>query len=322
MAKKQSGRSGLVIAGLGFGVAAGIAAGTLVIAPNLPGGVGSGAGMSATELEAAQQERDINAAQAESADSVVAHLADSTVRGVLEGTPVMVMSTADADSAVVDEVARLAVVAGARDAGRIKLENKFFSQDGADSLKNIIANTLPAGATLSETNRDPGNHAGEALGAALLLHPQNGTPQASEEERAALLQVLRNEGFISYADGTILPAQIVILVTGDSDGSDDAQFPALQLSQFARALDYKGNGAVVAGEIRTASDTGVIGLLRSQPESAEAVSTVDSVNRSWGQIATLLAAREQLDGGSGAYGAAASAEAALPPVPASRPSAN
>lgn len=156
MAKKQSGRSGLVIAGLGFGVAAGIAAGTLVIAPNLPGGVGGGAGMSATELEAAQQERDINAAQAESADSVVAHLADSTVRGVLEGTPVMVMSTADADSAVVDEVARLAVVAGARDAGRIKLENKFFSQDGADSLKNIIANTLPAGATLSETNRDPG----------------------------------------------------------------------------------------------------------------------------------------------------------------------
>lgn len=315
MAKKTGGRGGLVLAGLGFGVAAGVAAGTLILAPNLPGGPVGTAGSTAAELESTRQERDINAAQAESADSVVAHLADSTVRGILSGTPVLVMSTADADPAVVDEISRLALVAGARSAGTIALEDKFFNQQGADSLKNIVANTLPAGAQLSETNRDPGTHAGEALGAALMLNPEDGTPQASEEERAALLQALRNEGFISYEDGTILPAQLLIVVTGDSDGSGEAQFPASQLSQFARAVDSKGNGTVVSGQIRTASDTGAIGLLRSNPEAAQAVSTVDSADRSWGQIATLLAAREQLEGKSGAYGAAASAEAALPALP-------
>ena len=55
--------------------------------------------------------------------------------------------------------------AGAIDAGTITLEDSFFSQDGADQLKSIVANTLPAGAQLSETQLDPGTHAGEALGA-------------------------------------------------------------------------------------------------------------------------------------------------------------
>ena len=69
---------------------------------------------------------------------------------------------------------------------------------------------------------------------------------------------------------------------------------------------------VLAGRIHTAADTGVIGRLRANPDAAENVSTIDSVNRTWGKMATVLSVREELAGRSGAFGSAASADAASP----------
>ena len=102
------------------------------------------------------------------------------------------------------------------------------------------------------------------------------------------------------------------MITGDSDGSGDGAFAAETQSLFARALDAQGSGVVVAGRIHTAADTGVIGRLRANPDAAENVSTIDSVNRTWGKMATVLSVREELAGRSGAFGSAASADAASP----------
>ena len=52
-----------------------------------------------------------------------------------------------------------------------------------------------------------------------------------------------------------------------------------------------------------------MGLVRAEETG---VSTVDSVDRAVGRMATVLAVREQLEGESGAYGSAESAEAASP----------
>lgn len=226
--------------------------------------------------------------------------------------PVLLMHTADAEQTDIDDISWLLQRAGAINAGRIQLEDQFFNQDNADQLKSVVTNTLPAGAQLSETQLDPGTHAGEALGAGLMLNPESGEPQASTAERALLLGALRDTGYISYADGTILPGQVVVLVTGDSDGTGESSYTAESQSLFARALDSRGSGVVVAGRIHTAADTGVIGRLRANPDAVANVSTVDSVGRTWGKMATVLSVRDELAGQSGAYGAAASAEAASP----------
>ncbi|AGF72387.1 copper transporter [Corynebacterium halotolerans] len=311
MAKNSSGRAGWLVAGLGFGVAAGVALGTLVISPNMPDGGAGEPAVTQADVDAAREDAEIAEAQAASADSVIAELADSAVEGTLVDRPVMVMHTAGAAPEDVDAVASLLDAAGAVNAGRISLSESFFTQEGADQLKAVVANTLPAGAQLSTENLDPGTHAGEALGSALLLDPESGQEQATSDERGLLLRTLRDGGFLSYEDGTILPAQVIVFVTGTLDGGGDA-FAARNMASFARALDSRGNGTVLAGRIRTAADTGPIGLIRADEQASGEVSTVDSVGRAWGRMATVLAVREQLNGEAGAYGSAASAEAATP----------
>ncbi|MCZ9308719.1 copper transporter [Corynebacterium uberis] len=312
MPGKTGGRTGLVVAGLAFGIAAGVAFGTLGLAPNLSSGAGPGAGSIAQERDAAVKDAQINDAQARSADAVVGELARPAVADVLKDHSVLIMRTADAQDEDVAAVRALLRQSGATFAGGIKLESRFLSQDGADALKTVVTNTLPAGAQLSETNLDPGTHAGEALGSALLVSPREGTPQATEAERATVLTALRDGGFISYDEGTISPAQAVLIVTGDSDGSGDAAFSAKTLAAMSTALDSRGRSVVLAGRIHTAADTGAVGQLRAAHPGGAKVSTVDSVDRQWGRVATVLAVRERIDGATGAYGAAASAEAASP----------
>lgn len=299
---RGSGRTGWLIGGLGFGVAAGVLLGTLVIAPNMP----EGSGASPQELEAANVRADIAEAQAASSDSVVGELAASAVEGALADRPVLVIRTADAVGEDVAGVEKLLADAAAIDAGTLTLGEEFFSSAGADQLKAIVATTLPAGAQLSEDRLDPGLHAGEALGSALMLNPETGEEQATSEERALLLRALRDAGYLDYEDGTILPAQVIVVVTGDSD----AGLAARNLADFVGALDSRGNGVVLAGRIRSASDTGAVGLVRANPGNG--VSTVDSVDRAVGQMAAVLSVREQLAGETGSYGSAESAEAATP----------
>ncbi|MEJ5996646.1 copper transporter [Corynebacterium sp. H130] len=312
MAKRKR-PTGIAVAGLAFGVAIGTAFGTYVLSPNLPGGANEESQQAVQELASAKSEAAINGAQAKAADSYIAATANETVADVLKDRPVLIFRTADADEADVKAVTELRNKSGAKDAGTITLTEKFFSADGADPLKSIVANTLPAGAQLSTTQLDPGTHGGEALGAALLLNKDNGEPLAKTEDRALLLKALRDGGFINYPDGTILPAQIILIVTGDSDGVGEKNFAAVHQATFAKALDKKANGVVVAGRVKTASDNGVIGQLRK--DSASGVSTVDSVDRAFGQIATILAAREQLDNKQGAYGTADGVDAVSPAKP-------
>lgn len=309
MARGQ-GRAGWLIGGLGFGVAAGVLLGTLVIAPNMPEGSNPGSGAARQELADANTRADIAEAQAASADSVVGELAGPAVAGTLADRPVLLVRTADALEEDVAGVRVLLAEAAAVSAGTITLGEQFLAADGADQLKSIVANTLPAGAQLSEDRLDPGLHAGEALGAALLLNPETGEEQATSEERGLLLRSLREAGFLDYEDGTILPAQVIVVVTGDSDGGGESGLAARNLADFVAALDSRGNGAVLAGRIRTAADTGAVGLLRAEPGNG--VSTIDSVDRAVGRMATVLAVREQLAGEAGSYGSAGSAEAASP----------
>lgn len=315
MAKKTSGRGGFLVAGLGFGVAVGVLAGALVIAPATHSG-GEALTGSRAELEQAQREAEISEAQAKTADAVVAELGRASIEGVLADRPVLLVRTADARDEDADAVSDLLRKAKATDAGRITLTGKFTAQDGADELKTIVTNTLPAGAQLSEDHLDPGTHFGEALGSALMLARDSGKSQASEEERATLLETLAQAGFVQYEKETIRPAQVMVVVSGGSEGAGEEGFSAQVVSNFVQAVQTRGNGVVLAGLVGSAADTGAIGLTRQAvPAGERGVSTVDSVDRDFGRIATVLAAREQLDGDSGAYGAAASAEAATPPVP-------
>ncbi|MDY3127006.1 MAG: copper transporter [Corynebacterium sp.] len=317
MTSKNSVKSALVITGLGFGTALGIALGALVLAPNMTGVQGSGSGDPIREehrrllVENQGLQDEVGAA-----DSLIEELGATSLAGTLTSRPVMVIATGDASERDVKGVRKQLDNAGATDAGTITLSNEFFHPGGADRLKSIIANALPAGAQLSEKDLAAGTHSGQALAAALLLDPQTVSPYASVEDRAALLEALNKDGYLSYESGTIIPAQAVVIVTGR--GGDE--YYTDNAVKFINAFDAAGTYTVVVGRSQAAEEGGVLDILRSKSEAGVVkpsgqISTVDPIDRDFAQFATALAVFEQLNGGAGNYGIADGVDAVAPPLP-------
>lgn len=310
MAFSKTSKSALVITGLGFGMALGVAAGTLVIAPNLDGApsaaVSGDDALREEHRDLLQKNKDLTA-QSDSADSLVAGLSADAISGALDGRDVAIIATGDATERDIDGVREMLNNAGAADSGTISLANEFLHPESADKLKSIVANVLPAGAELDEDDLSAGRHTGQAFAASLLRNPETTEPLATSEDRGALLQSLREAGLINYEDGTILPAQAVVVVMGRGGG----QYYHDNLVSFANSLEEAGSYTVVAGRLQAAGEGGVIDTLRQESD----ISTVDSINRKFAQLATTLAVVEQLAGQSGAYGSGPGAEAAAPPLP-------
>ncbi|MDK8897888.1 copper transporter [Corynebacterium sp. MSK004] len=310
----------LIITGLGFGAALGIAVGTLVIAPNMDSGSGPG-GESTSEVREKYGklvvENNIAEAQLDSADSVMGDLGRYVVDGSLAQRPVMVVSMPDADDADVKAVKDLLGSADSTDAGSIKLTEKFVAQESADKLLSLVTTTLPAGAKLDKKKIDAGTHAGQALAAGLMMDAKTTEPLASVDDRATLLRALRDAGYIEYKDGTILPAQAVVVVgggmtPGEEDDSAAAKYAIDTTVNFLEGFDSVDTAMVYAGHVESAGDDGVLDKLRADKTE---ISTVDSIDHPVSQMASVLAVKEQLDGGHGVYGSAANAESAAPALP-------
>ncbi|CAB1036687.1 copper transporter [Corynebacterium diphtheriae] len=310
---RKSGRTATAIAGLSFGLALGIGAGMYVLAPNVAGGPNQTTSTLERERDDALGSAQIAKAQAKSADSVVSALGRGITTDLLKEKKVLVFRTSDSLDSDADALSEALKSAGAENAGTIKLGEKFFTQEGADGLKNIIATTLPAGAQLSTEKMDSGTHAGDALGSALLLNKDDGSEQANKEDRGIVLGALRESGYIDFDEASVKPAHAIVLLSGDSDGSK-AAFSIKNQVSFATALKSKGSGLLVAGRIHTASDAGLLGTIRTSAQDKQAVSTIDSIDQNWAQIAAILALKEQIDGKSGAYGAAGNVDATSPGI--------
>lgn len=308
----KKGRGSILVTGLALGIAGGVAFSTFVLSPNLAGGFNQSLNFLSTERDLAQESARVAEAQANSADSFIHAVAEPAVKDSLAGKTIVVLRAADADDEDVKKLEGLLKTAGVDNVSTITLKETFFSQQGADGIKNVVSNTLPAGAKLSEDKLDPGTHSGESLGSTLMLNPETGQAQATAEERELGLTALQDAGFIEYEKGSVQPADAAILVIGDGSGSSGDGFTETSQAAFAEAFDQRGGGMVVAGRIHSARDTGTIGKIRANQPVRDNVSTVDSINRSLGHIAAVLATVEQLGGTAGAYGSAASADAAAP----------
>ena len=313
MPKQNSGGAGWFTSGVTWGIAGGIALGALVVAPAMApianNSFNNIGGSSTPEGEQKDKGRADNR-EANAANALLAQSSTRIVDGTLTGRPYLIIRTPDANDDDVSTTSWLAEMAGGTKAGQITLTDKFLSQDGADELRSIIANTLPAGALLSVDNQAPGIHAGESLGAALMFDQATGAPLATVEERAVVLQTLREAGFIEYEDGTITPAQGIIVATGEAEGGDE--FASNVLADLGRGLDSRGDSVVLAGRRGAAEDKGPIAVVRDDPKANENISTVDSLESETGRISAVLALAEQINGGSGSYGSADNAQAPAP----------
>ena len=292
-----------LVAGLGFGAAVGVALGALVIAPNLTTSMADDDPIREEHRKVVQDNK-ILQTQNEASDKLVADSGAEMVDGTLSQRPVLIVTTDDANGGDVDAIRKLLKSSDATEAGEIKLTKDFLRPETKDKLLPILKDTAPKKADIKDLD-SAGALGGEVLGTALSLDPESTKPLASVEERADVLQKLRDEGFIDYEDGTIVPAQAIIVVSGNGLRG----YPSSALAEFATGLVDVNGSVVLSGRTKQTQDDKALAQVRDQ--DAE-LSTVDSTERAVERIAVILATQEQLDGGQGDYGATETADSALP----------
>jgi hypothetical protein len=225
---------------------------------------------------------------------------------------VVLVTTADAAPADRDALTGLLRNADATVTGELQLTDAFTDPSRSDQLSELSTRLLPAGLRLP-TASDAGTLAGGLLGSLLLVNPSNGKAQATPAETTAVLAGLGDGGFV-HAGPRILPAQLVVVLTGGASRGNGSGDRAGILARFATQLDHAGAGAVLAGRSGSADGNGAIGVVRADTAAASVLSTVDNVNTAAGRVVSVLALAEQAQGRAGRYGTGGNAQAMIPAI--------
>jgi hypothetical protein len=301
------------IAAVFLALAVGVVLGSTTLSRTLLSGLNSENGALGTQVTELEDQRNAMSARLGDADSFAATIGPMAVKGTLAQRTVVLITTVDANPADRDAIKALVAGAGAKVTGEVQLTEAFADQARADQLKDIVTRLLPAGVQLP-TVTDPGTLAGGLIGPLLLINKADNKPQASPEETAAALTGLTDGGFIKVSPD-VKPAQLAVVLTGGAASGDGAGDRAATIARFAAQLDRSGAGTVLAGSAGSSNGIGAIGVTRADTAATSILSTVDNADTPAGQIVTILALGEQLDGKAGRYGSAGNAQAAAPGAP-------
>jgi hypothetical protein len=312
-------------------VALGIVIGTTALnAPILEDLEGEVAALAEDKRELETQTRELQA-ELDTSDAFEQAVAPALVADSLAGRSVVLITTdEDVAAETVEEVTTLVGQAGGTVTGTVRLQPEYSDPATAAEVQGYVTGPgLPTGVTLPETD-DTGQLVGALLAEVLMRPAAPGaaaTPgpaapgTAAAPDTAALSSVLAGLRALDVLDvdsASVTPADFAVLLTAGAPAEEDAEEDAGTLVDLALALDAAGSGAVVAGDPASAGDTGLVGVIRADPEDSAAVSTVDNVDSASGRISTVLALGRESEGTSGAYGTGEDTQP-VPPLPAAAP---
>ncbi|WP_216206645.1 copper transporter [Amycolatopsis aidingensis] len=300
------------IAAVFLALAVGVVLGSTALNGALLSGLAGEKNDLANRVADLEAERNALNAQLADADAFAGSVGAKVVSGLLDKRSVVLVTTEGATPADRDAIKRLIEQSGASVTGEVQLTEAFADPDKADQLRQVSTRLQPAGVQFP-TAGDPGTLGGALLGSVLLLNKDSAQPQSSPDERAAALSGLADGGLIKPVEG-VRPAQLAVVLTGGKATGDGAGDRATTLARFATQLDRSGAGTVLAGNAGSAEGTGAIGVARADTATTSILSTVDNADSAAGRIGTILALREQLEGGSGRYGTAGNAQSPAPGV--------
>ena len=253
-------------------------------------------------------------AQQDNSEAFTTAVAPALVDGSLTGRSVALVITDDqVASDTVDEVTALIGQAGGTVNGTIRLTPAYSDPSKASALENYVTGGgLPSSVTLP-TNGDAGQLTASVLAQVLMTKVAGPTPTTAD--LSSVLAGLTSLKVLSADSASVTPANFAVVLTAGAFKGADADERNAALAELAAALDAAGEGAVVAGNTVSAGDQGLVGVVRNDPATSAAVSTVDNVDTIAGQISAVLALGSEGDGTSGKYGTGQDTQP-VPPVPA------
>jgi Copper transport outer membrane protein, MctB len=253
-------------------------------------------------------------AQQATGEAFATAVAPTLVQDSLKNRRVLLVATGDQVAKdTVEEVRALVAEAGGSVSGTLRLKPEYSDPATAASLENYVTGAgLPAGVKLPE-NGDAGQRVAALLGQ-VLMTPAGGHAPSSAAV-SSVLAGLSALDVLAQDSASVTPADYAVVLTGGGLQGQDAGQRNATLVQLAAALDAAGSGAVIAGDAASAQKTGLVGVVRADPTTSAAISTVDNVDAVTGQISTVLALGREGAGTSGKYGTGEDTQP-VPPVPA------
>jgi len=255
--------------------------------------------------------------QLDTSDAFEQAVAPALVAGSLAGRSVLLVTTnEDVAPEIVEQVSALITEAGGTVGGALSLRPEYSDPATASGLQSYATGGgLPPGIELSPTD-DSGQLIGSLIGQVLMTRP--GLPTPDPAAVSSVISGLTSLDVLSQDSDTLTPSDYAVVLTAGAFAGEDADERNQTLVELVSALDSSGSGAVVSGDAASAGETGLVGVVRADPELSGAISTIDNVGNPAGQISTVLALGSEGEGTSGKYGTGEDTQP-VPPVPAAAP---
>lgn len=262
------------------------------------------------QVDAAKKQRDALAAQVDDLHHQVGNAAQfastygaQLVSGRLTDRSVVVIDLPGVTTAMSDGVDRELTAAGAKISGHLSVQQDYLQASQGNGINSLATGPAhPMGLKLPTTS-DAGQ-----LGGALLAYVLLG-----KGEQTDLTQVLG--GFeqlhmLTVDGNAVTPASNVVIVTQGSRPRND--YGGTAELALANALTQGGGHVVVAGDPASATNGGLVALVRNSGAARTGVATVDNADNAFGQVSSVLALTDAIKGQVGQYGTGRGADALFP----------
>ncbi|MEP7023589.1 MAG: copper transporter [Actinomycetota bacterium] len=261
-------------------------------------------------------------------EKFAAAAAPQLLAGLLNGQQVVVITAPGADQGTVSGVSAAVRQAGGTVTGPVTLAQQFFDTSATteSSLSALAQQLAPAGIVVTAGTGQQADapqlqgqaEAATVLAAALVAKP-GGT--VTETQTGQILAGFAQQGYLQAGSTAIGPASLAVVVSpatpppaGDGDPAN------ITLISLTQKLDLAGRGAVLAGSYPAGSGAGSAIDELTSGDTGIQVSSVDNADAETGQVITVQALAELLEGHKPAqYGVGAVPSPMPTAVPAASP---
>ncbi len=245
-------------------------------------------------------------------DEFASSVAPRVLAESLQGRPVSLLVLPGAEDQTVSSLAELVEVAGGTVSGTVRAGQGLVDVGNKQLVDELVSQLLDG---VDDVTVPDAAGTYERLGVLLARAIATDEDAGARVDDAAnsILSGLSTADLMSPA-GDMTRRGSVVLVVGGAGAEDDAarEGASAIVTALVDAIDQATDGVVVAGPADTARNGGVVESVRSEVGTAQEVSTVDTLDRSAGQVVTLLALAEQAGGSTGHYGSIEAPDGVMP----------
>jgi hypothetical protein len=261
------------------------------------------------EKDSLRVQLDTSEAAAQHRDDYITALTPRVISGQLAGRSVAIVTLPGVDGDAVKPLQDSIAQSGGTVTGQVSIGDAWTDPNReADRVKVIsdLVAALPPGSV-------PTSGSTQEVLAKLLANSLVGLGAGAlgtqPSPSVTVLKALRSADLIGTKGNVAgLAGSALMLAPANPDGSDQKVKPTTAgpaqtaYLDLATALDRVGDGTVVTGPASAAIGEGLLAAIRKDDDIKEQISTVDNGLTPMGVLTAVLALREQLAGGSGAYG--------------------